>query len=59
VVGKAALGQFFSEYFGVPCQSFHRLLLLLLIIIIRGWYNGAVVASVTVDSVSPHPKKLN
>jgi hypothetical protein len=27
VVGKMAVGQFFSEYFGFPCQfSFHRLL---------------------------------
>jgi hypothetical protein len=26
VVDKAALGQFFSEYFGFPCQSFHRFL---------------------------------
>jgi hypothetical protein len=27
VVGKVALGQVFSEYFGLPCQfSFHRLL---------------------------------
>jgi hypothetical protein len=24
VVDKAALGQVFSEYFGFPCQSFHR-----------------------------------
>jgi hypothetical protein len=26
VVGEVALGQVFSEYFGFPCQSFHRLL---------------------------------
>jgi hypothetical protein len=26
VVDKEALGQFFSEYFGVPCQSFHQFL---------------------------------
>jgi hypothetical protein len=26
VVDKAALGQVFSEYFGFPCQSFHRIL---------------------------------
>jgi hypothetical protein len=26
VVDKAALGQVFPEYFGFPCQSFHRLL---------------------------------
>jgi hypothetical protein len=26
VVDKAALGQVFSEYFGVSCYSFHRLL---------------------------------
>jgi hypothetical protein len=26
VVGKAALGQVFSEYFGFPCQSFHQFL---------------------------------
>jgi hypothetical protein len=26
VVDKAALGQVFSEYFGFPCQSFHRFL---------------------------------
>jgi hypothetical protein len=26
VVGKVALGQVFSEYFGFPCQSFHQLL---------------------------------
>jgi hypothetical protein len=26
VADKAALGQFFSEYFGFPCQSFHRFL---------------------------------
>jgi hypothetical protein len=26
VVDKAAPGQVFSEYFGFPCQAFHRLL---------------------------------
>jgi hypothetical protein len=26
VVDKAALGQVFSEYFGLPCQLFHRFL---------------------------------
>jgi hypothetical protein len=26
VVDKEALGQVFSEYFGFPCQSFHRYL---------------------------------
>jgi hypothetical protein len=26
VVDKAALGHVFSEYFGFPCQSFHRFL---------------------------------
>jgi hypothetical protein len=26
VVDKATLGQFFFEYFGFPCQSFHRFL---------------------------------
>jgi hypothetical protein len=26
VVDKAALGQVFSEYFGFPCQLFHRFL---------------------------------
>jgi hypothetical protein len=26
VVDKAALEQVFSEYFGFPCQSFHRFL---------------------------------
>jgi hypothetical protein len=26
VMDKAALGKVFSEYFGFPCQSFHRLL---------------------------------
>jgi hypothetical protein len=26
VVDEAALGQVFSEYFGFPCQSFHRFL---------------------------------
>jgi hypothetical protein len=26
VLDKAALGQVFSEYFGFPCQSLHRLL---------------------------------
>jgi hypothetical protein len=26
MVDKAALGQVFSEYFGFPCQSFHRFL---------------------------------
>jgi hypothetical protein len=26
VVNEAALGQVFSEYFGFPCQAFHRLL---------------------------------
>jgi hypothetical protein len=26
VVDKAALGQVYSEYFGFPCQSFHRVL---------------------------------
>jgi hypothetical protein len=25
MVDKAALGQAFSEYFGFPCQSLHRL----------------------------------
>jgi hypothetical protein len=24
LVDKAALGQVFSEYFGFPCQSFHK-----------------------------------
>jgi hypothetical protein len=26
VVGESSLGQIFSEYFCIPCQSFHRLL---------------------------------
>jgi hypothetical protein len=26
VVNKGALGQVFSEYFGFPCQTFHRFL---------------------------------
>jgi hypothetical protein len=26
IVDKAALGQVFSEYFGFPCQLFHRFL---------------------------------
>jgi hypothetical protein len=26
VVDKAVLGQVFFEYFGFPCQSFHRFL---------------------------------
>jgi hypothetical protein len=26
LVDKVALGQFFSEYFGFPCQSFHQFL---------------------------------
>jgi hypothetical protein len=36
VVDKAALGQVFSEYFGLPCQSFHQITI---IIITRGWQN--------------------
>jgi hypothetical protein len=36
VVDKVALGQVFSEYFGFPCQSFHRFSI---IIINWGWHN--------------------
>jgi hypothetical protein len=61
VVDEAALGQAISEYFGFPCQSFHRLLHIHhhhpSSIIIRGWYNRPMVTSVIVDSVSLHPKE--
>jgi hypothetical protein len=53
VVDKVALGQVFSEYFGFPCQSFHRCSTL---IIICSWYNRPVVASVTVGSIPLNPK---
>jgi hypothetical protein len=46
LVDKAALGQVFSEYFGFPCQAFHR-----------DWYNRPVVASVIVDLVPLHPTR--
>jgi hypothetical protein len=42
-MGKAALGQIFSEYFGFPvnhsteCSTF--IIIIIIIIIIRGWYN--------------------
>jgi hypothetical protein len=53
VVGKAALEQVFSEYFGslanycTECSALN----------IHGWYNRPVVTSVIVDSVPLHPKK--
>jgi hypothetical protein len=58
VVDKVALGQVFSEYFGIPCQSsFHRL--------IHNHHRssgagtiGQLWPSYQVDSVSPHPEKL-
>jgi hypothetical protein len=51
VVEKAALGQVFSEYFGFPCQAFHRLLhTLTSSITIRGGLSN-------IDSVLLHPKK--
>jgi hypothetical protein len=54
VVDKVALGQGFSEYFGFPCQfSFHRLL--------HTHHHLSSLAGTVgqlVDSVSPHPKKL-
>jgi hypothetical protein len=43
VVDKAALGQFFSKYFGFPFQfSIHPLLHISSSSIIRGWYNRPV-----------------
>jgi hypothetical protein len=59
VVDKVALGQDFSEYFGFPCQSsFHRLL--------HNYHHRSFGAGTIgqqwptyqVDSVSPHPEKL-
>jgi hypothetical protein len=58
VVDEVALGQVFSEYFGLPCQSlFHRLI-----------HNhhpsfgagtiGQQWPTYQVDSVSPQPEKL-
>jgi hypothetical protein len=38
VVDKVALGQFFSDNFGFPCNSFHDCSMFLLSIIL-GWYN--------------------
>jgi uncharacterized membrane protein YjdF len=53
VVGKAALGRVFSEYFSFRCQAFDRSLH-----IIRGWYSKPVVASVIVDSVPLQTKNI-
>jgi hypothetical protein len=58
VVDKVALGQGFSEYFGVPCQSsFHQFSSQSPSPIIPGWYNRAVVAAV--PKVPPHKLKKN
>jgi hypothetical protein len=40
VVDKTALRQFFSEYFGFPCQSFSTNFPIM--VIIRGWLNRPV-----------------
>jgi hypothetical protein len=52
-VGKAALGQVFSEYFGFPCQAFHRLLHTHHNLSSGAGTIGQIVASVIVDAV-PH-----
>jgi hypothetical protein len=60
VVDKAALGQVFSEYFGmlgissVPPIALQSLSSSR---IIRGWDNRPLVASKILDSVELHPKK--
>jgi hypothetical protein len=59
VVDKVAMGQVFSEYYGFLCQfSFHRLLRTHHHLSRAGTI-GKIVADNQVDSVSPHPKKLN
>jgi hypothetical protein len=51
-VDNTALGQVFSEYYGVPCQAFHRLL--------HTYHHpsssGSAAASIIVKSVPLRPK---
>jgi hypothetical protein len=59
VVDKVALGQVFSEYFGLPCQFSFRRLLQSPSSIIWGWYNRPISDRRTKWTQShPHPKKL-
>jgi hypothetical protein len=58
VVGKAALGPVFFEYFGFPCQSFHRLLYIHHLSSGAGTI-GQLVAYVPTGLISPHLKKHN
>jgi hypothetical protein len=59
MVHKAALEEIFSEYFGFPCQSFHRLLHIHHHSLSSGAGEiGYLVASVIVDSAPFHPKTL-
>jgi hypothetical protein len=59
VVGKVALGQVFSEYFGFPCQfSFHQLLHTHHHLSSGAGTVGQWWLTYQVDSVSPHLKKL-
>jgi hypothetical protein len=54
VVDKVALGQVFSEYFGLPCQSsFHHLLQKSSSSIIWGLYNRPEVATVPRNLAGP------
>jgi hypothetical protein len=61
VVDKAALGQVFSEYFGLPCQSFRQFSI---IIVTRGWRNSPISGRsaewTQLDSTSsPHDTNKN
>jgi hypothetical protein len=60
VVDRVALGQVFSKYFGFPCQfSFPTTDPHSSSSIIQDWYNRTISGRRTkMDSVSPHPKKL-
>jgi hypothetical protein len=55
---KAALGQVFSEYFGFPCQSFHRLLHTHHHPSSGAGTIGQIVADVPNGLSLTHPKKL-
>jgi hypothetical protein len=57
VVEKATLTQVFPEYFGFPCQAFHRLLHTSSSSIIRCWENRSVAASVIMGLLPIHPKR--
>jgi hypothetical protein len=55
---KRNLGQAFSEYFGFPCHSFHRVLHTHHYPSSGAGTRGQIVANVLNGLVSPHPKKL-